>query len=35
MHALPGHEGSWREAGCDRILVRDGNNWIIELLKED
>lgn len=35
MHALPGHEGSWWEAGCDRILVRDGNNWIIESLKED
>lgn len=33
--ALPGHEGTWREAGCDRILVRDGNNWIIESLKED
>jgi ATP phosphoribosyltransferase regulatory subunit len=26
--ALPGHEGSWREAGCDRILVRQGNRWI-------
>lgn len=35
MHALPGHEGSWRAAGCDRILVHDGNNWIIESLKED
>jgi ATP phosphoribosyltransferase regulatory subunit len=33
--ALPGHEGTWREAGCDRILVRRGNNWIIESLKED
>jgi ATP phosphoribosyltransferase regulatory subunit len=33
--ALPGHEGTWREAGCDRILVRRGDNWIIESLKED
>lgn len=37
--ALPGHEGSWREAGCDRRLVRragpDGSGWIIENLKED
>lgn len=33
--ALPGHEGSWREAGCDRRLVRSGDNWIIESLKED
>ena len=33
--ALPGHEGTWREAGCDRMLVRSGNYWIIESLKED
>jgi ATP phosphoribosyltransferase regulatory subunit len=33
--ALPGHEGSWREAGCDRILARNGNGWIVESLKED
>ncbi|MDK9703608.1 MAG: ATP phosphoribosyltransferase regulatory subunit [Sulfuritalea sp.] len=33
--ALPGHGGTWREAGCDRILVRRGDNWIIESLKED
>jgi ATP phosphoribosyltransferase regulatory subunit len=33
--ALPGHAGTWREAGCDRILVRNGDNWIIESLKED
>lgn len=33
--ALPGHEGTWREAGCDRVLVRSGNDWIIESLKED
>jgi ATP phosphoribosyltransferase regulatory subunit len=33
--ALPGHEGSWREAGCDRVLIRRGAEWIIETLKED
>ena len=33
--ALPGNEGTWREAGCDRRLVRRGDNWIIESLKED
>jgi ATP phosphoribosyltransferase regulatory subunit len=33
--ALPGHEGTWREAGCDRILARNGNDWIIESLKEE
>jgi ATP phosphoribosyltransferase regulatory subunit len=33
--ALPGHEGSWREAGCDRQLMRRGTEWIIENLKED
>jgi ATP phosphoribosyltransferase regulatory subunit len=33
--ALPGHEGTWCEAGCDRRLVRRGDNWIIESLKED
>lgn len=33
--ALPGHEGSWRDAGCDRVLVRQGDHWIVELLKED
>lgn len=31
--ALPGHAGSWREAGCDRRLVRRGDRWIIEPLQ--
>ncbi len=35
MLALPGHEGTWREAGCDRKLVRRGTGWIIEPLKEE
>jgi ATP phosphoribosyltransferase regulatory subunit len=33
--ALPGHDGHWREAGCDRQLLRRGNEWIIESFKED
>jgi ATP phosphoribosyltransferase regulatory subunit len=33
--ALPGHEGSWREAGCDRMLVRSGDGWIVEPIKEN
>lgn len=33
--ALPGHEGSWREAGCDRRLVRRDDQWIIEPLVEN
>ena len=33
--ALPGHDGSWREAGCDRVLVRQGDHWTIESLKDD
>lgn len=35
VFALPGHAGTWREAGCDRVLVRRANEWIIEPLKED
>ena len=33
--ALPGHAGTWREAGCDRRLARRGDGWVIEPLKED
>lgn len=33
--ALPGHAGSWREAGCDRQLVRRDDQWIIEPLVEN
>ncbi len=41
MLALPGHDGHWREAGCDRRLVRrpdkdgSGSKWTLETLKED
>ena len=33
--ALPGHDNTWCEAGCDRTLVRSGNDWIVESLKEN
>ena len=33
--ALPGHDGHWRETGCDRVLVCRADKWIIESLKED
>jgi ATP phosphoribosyltransferase regulatory subunit len=33
--ALPGHDGAWRESGCDRILVRRGTEWNVESLKEE
>ena len=29
MAALPGHEGTWKEAGCDRRLVRQGDHWVV------
>jgi ATP phosphoribosyltransferase regulatory subunit len=32
--ALPGHEDSGREAGCDRQLVRSGDKWLIQSLGE-
>lgn len=30
--ALPGHDGSWREAGCDRQLVKRDAQWNLEAL---
>jgi ATP phosphoribosyltransferase regulatory subunit len=27
--ALPGHDGTWNEAGCDRQLVKRGDRWAI------
>ncbi|MBA3034704.1 MAG: ATP phosphoribosyltransferase regulatory subunit [Gammaproteobacteria bacterium] len=33
--ALPGHSGSWREAGCDRQLTQRNDKWIIEPLEEN
>lgn len=32
--ALPGHEHTWREAGCNRQLVWRNERWIIEALSE-
>ncbi len=30
MLALPGHDGTWAEAGCDRQLVLRGGRWCVE-----
>ncbi|MDX9886102.1 ATP phosphoribosyltransferase regulatory subunit [Thauera sp.] len=27
--ALPGHDGTWNEAGCDRQLVKRGDRWSV------
>ncbi|HAY11425.1 MAG TPA: ATP phosphoribosyltransferase regulatory subunit, partial [Thauera sp.] len=29
MSALPGHEGTWKEAGCDRQLVKRDDRWAV------
>lgn len=31
--ALPGHEGTWAEAGCDRHLVLRDGRWCVEALE--
>ncbi len=33
--ALPGHDGQWREAGCDRRLAFVAGRWTIEPLEEN
>ena len=30
VEALPGHEGTWSETGCDRQLVLRAGKWTIE-----
>lgn len=35
MIELPGHPGTWREAGCDRQLVRRDDRWSVEALQGD
>jgi ATP phosphoribosyltransferase regulatory subunit len=35
IEALPGHDGTWLEAGCDRRLVLRDGRWIVELLKNE
>lgn len=34
MQALPGHEGSWGEAGCTRALTLENGQWRIAALNE-
>lgn len=29
VSALPGHEGTWNEAGCDRQLVMRNGQWVV------
>ncbi|WP_345792837.1 ATP phosphoribosyltransferase regulatory subunit [Thauera sp. JM12B12] len=29
LNALPGHDGTWNEAGCDRQLVKRGDRWAV------
>lgn len=31
--ALPGHDGTWNEAGCDRQLVLRDGQWVVESLQ--
>ncbi len=33
MTGLPGHEGTWIEAGCDRQLTRRDGRWVVEALQ--
>ncbi len=33
--ALPGHDGTWREAGCDRQLMLHNGRWTVEALQEE
>lgn len=33
LDALPGHEGTWSEAGCDRQLVLRAGKWIVEKIQ--
>jgi ATP phosphoribosyltransferase regulatory subunit len=33
IEALPGHEGTWSEAGCDRQLVLRAGKWIVEKIQ--
>lgn len=34
MTALPGHDGTWTEAGCDRRLVLRDGLWVVAPLEE-
>ncbi|KAF7600881.1 MAG: ATP phosphoribosyltransferase regulatory subunit [Candidatus Dactylopiibacterium carminicum] len=34
MLALPGHRGCWREAGCDRQIIKQDNAWGVVPLQD-
>ena len=34
IEALPGHEGTWQEAGCTRELAKQGGAWTVVPLRE-
>ncbi|THF61815.1 ATP phosphoribosyltransferase regulatory subunit [Pseudothauera nasutitermitis] len=33
LSALPGHEGTWQEAGCDRRLIKRDGRWVVDVLQ--
>ncbi|MCW5594859.1 MAG: ATP phosphoribosyltransferase regulatory subunit [Rhodocyclaceae bacterium] len=33
IEALPGHDGTWTEAGCDRLLVLRAGKWTIQSIQ--
>ncbi len=35
IEALPGHDGTWGEAGCDRQLVQRAGKWTVEIIQGD
>lgn len=35
MSELPGHQDCWKEAGCDRQLIRRDDRWTVEALQGD
>lgn len=35
MAALPGHEGTWTEAGCDRRLIARDGRWVVVPLDQE
>jgi ATP phosphoribosyltransferase regulatory subunit len=34
VRELPGHAGSWREAGCDRRIIADNGTWRVVSLAD-
>ncbi|MDR1461874.1 MAG: ATP phosphoribosyltransferase regulatory subunit, partial [Azoarcus sp.] len=35
VDALPGHDGTWKDAGCDRRLVKREGRWTLAALHEE